>query len=100
MPGAFDFIDITSLKLIYFSPTGTTRKVIEAIANGVQITAFEHVDLTPPGAVTCASGSVDHSLTISISFDKVEAGICSNGLLQKSSRTLYRPGSNPAGSVA
>jgi ferredoxin len=41
---------IESTKLIYFSPTGTTRKVIESIAQGCQIVAVEHVDLTMPPA--------------------------------------------------
>ena len=39
---------IDSTKLIYFSPTQTTRKVIEGIAQGVQIAPVEHIDLTPP----------------------------------------------------
>jgi ferredoxin len=41
---------IDSSKLIYFSPTQTTRKVIESIAQGVQIVPVEHVDLTLPPA--------------------------------------------------
>ncbi len=43
-------MDINSLKLIYFSPTQTTKKIIEGIAQGIQIAAIEHVDLTPPDA--------------------------------------------------
>ncbi len=45
-------MNINSAKLIYFSPTQTTRKVIEAIAHGVQPVTIEHLDLTPPGART------------------------------------------------
>ncbi len=41
---------INSAKLIYFLPTQTTRKVIESIAQGVQIATVEHIDLTPPDA--------------------------------------------------
>ena len=37
-------------KLIYFSPTQTTRRVIEGIAQGVQLAPVEHIDLTPPQA--------------------------------------------------
>jgi ferredoxin len=40
--------DINSAKLVYFSPTRTTRKVIEGIAHGLEVVAVEHVDLTPP----------------------------------------------------
>lgn len=39
-------MDITLAKLIYFSPTRTTKKVAEAIADGLHIPAVEHVDLT------------------------------------------------------
>jgi ferredoxin len=40
----------SSAKLIYFSPTGTTRKVVEAIAQGLQFVSVDHVDLTLPEA--------------------------------------------------
>lgn len=43
-------MNINSAKLVYFSPTKTTRKVLEGIAQGVQIDTVEHVDLTPPDA--------------------------------------------------
>lgn len=43
-------MDINSLKLIYFSPTGTTKRIIEGISQGVQIATVEHIDLTPPDA--------------------------------------------------
>lgn len=43
-------MNINSAKLIYFSPTQTTRKIIEGIAQGVQLVTVEHVDLTPPDA--------------------------------------------------
>ena len=43
-------MDINSAKLIYFSPTKTTKKVIEFIAQGVQIATVKHIDLTPPDA--------------------------------------------------
>lgn len=43
-------MEINSAKLIYFSPTQTTRKVMEGIAQGVQIATVEHVDVTLPEA--------------------------------------------------
>src|SRR6266568_6944252 len=43
-------MDIDSAKLIYFSPTQTTRKVIEGISQGLQVVNVEHLDLTPPDA--------------------------------------------------
>ena len=43
-------MNTNSAKLIYFSPTGTTRKVLEGIAQGILSAAVEHVDLTRPEA--------------------------------------------------
>jgi len=45
-------MNINSARLIYFSPTRTTRKVIECIAQGAQFATVEHLDLTPPDART------------------------------------------------
>jgi ferredoxin len=39
---------IESLKLVYFSPTGTTKKIIEGIARGINHDYVEHVDITKP----------------------------------------------------
>jgi ferredoxin/menaquinone-dependent protoporphyrinogen IX oxidase len=44
-------MNINSVKLIYFSPTGTTKQVVEAIAKGIQASSG-HLDLTPPAAQT------------------------------------------------
>jgi len=44
-------MDIHSVKLVYFSPTGTSKRIAEAIAKGVQVSC-EHIDLTPPTART------------------------------------------------
>jgi len=42
-----------TIKLVYFSPTGTTKKVLEGIAQGIETQAVEHVDMTPPESRTC-----------------------------------------------
>ena len=47
---AYD-MEINSVRLVYFSPTGTSKRVAEAIAKGIQVSC-EHVDLTPPTART------------------------------------------------
>ncbi|MCP4525575.1 MAG: 4Fe-4S dicluster domain-containing protein, partial [Aestuariibacter sp.] len=39
-------IEVKQVKLIYFSPTGTTRKVLESIAKGIAVEDVEHIDLT------------------------------------------------------
>ncbi len=46
-----------SVQLIYFSPTGTTRKVLEAVARGLAADDLERLDLTRQGAT--AAGSLE-----------------------------------------
>jgi ferredoxin len=53
-----------SVKLIYFSPTQTTRKVLEAIAGGLRTEAVTHLDLTPPDARTRVFGAFSDELAI------------------------------------
>ncbi len=37
---------VKRVKLIYFSPTGTTQKVLESIAKGITVEDVEHINLT------------------------------------------------------
>jgi ferredoxin len=41
-------MEVKQLKLIYFSATGTTRKVLESIAEGIAVEDVEHINLTLP----------------------------------------------------
>ncbi|NIP42474.1 MAG: ferredoxin, partial [Aliifodinibius sp.] len=41
---------IQALKLVYFSPTGTTKSVVQAIANGINQNTVEQIDITRPEA--------------------------------------------------
>jgi ferredoxin len=41
-------MEIKQVKLIYFSPTGTTQKVLESIAKGIAPEDVEHINLTLP----------------------------------------------------
>jgi ferredoxin len=43
-------MNIHSVKLVYFSPTMTTKHVVEGIAKGIQDGPIEYIDLTPPTA--------------------------------------------------
>jgi len=44
-------LEVKQLKLIYFSPTGTTLKVLDSIAKGITVEGVEHINLTfPEGA--------------------------------------------------
>ena len=45
---------ITTCHLIYFSPTGTTQKVVSAVARGLAAPQVVHYDLTRPGS-RCAT---------------------------------------------
>ncbi|ACL03931.1 4Fe-4S ferredoxin iron-sulfur binding domain protein [Desulfatibacillum aliphaticivorans] len=52
-------MNFQALKLAYFSPTGTTRKVLQSIAEGIGAENVEHIDLTLPqsddGSITAKS---------------------------------------------
>jgi len=39
-------MEVKQVKLIYFSPTGTTQKVLESIAKGIAVEDVEHINLT------------------------------------------------------
>ena len=41
-------MEVKQLKLIYFSPTGTTQKVLDSIAKGITVEDVEHINLTLP----------------------------------------------------
>ena len=57
-------MNINSARLIYFSPTRTTKKVIENIAQGIQIAEVVHVDLTPPEARTKELATIRDGLAV------------------------------------
>jgi ferredoxin len=44
-------MEVKQVKLIYFSPTGTTQKVLESIAKGIAVEDVQHVNLTLPEGV-------------------------------------------------
>ncbi len=41
---------VESVKLVYFSPTGTTKAVVQGIANGINPSSVELIDITKPDA--------------------------------------------------
>lgn len=45
-----DLMNIQSLKLVYFSPTGTTKTVVQGIARGIDHSTVEVLDITGPDA--------------------------------------------------
>ncbi len=57
-------MELTSQKLIYFSPTQTTRKVLSAIAEGTGIDQTDQIDLTLPAAVNHGKTEINEELAI------------------------------------
>ncbi len=57
-------MDIKTLKLIYFSPTKTTKRVLEGIAQGIQVDRMDHLDLTPLAARTQEFGEMQDEFVI------------------------------------
>jgi ferredoxin/flavodoxin len=41
-------MEVKQVKLVYFSPTGTTQKILESIAKGIAVEDVEHINLTLP----------------------------------------------------
>lgn len=69
-------MEIRSLKLVYFSPTGTTKRIVEAIAQGIDQSAAEIVDITTPeGRNRQLQASGDELLLIGapVYFGRVQA---------------------------
>ena len=57
-------MNIDSVNLIYFSPTGTSKKIVEAIARGMRTDTGGQLDLTPPAAKTRAFDELHSGLAI------------------------------------
>ena len=43
-------MDIRKIKLVFFSPTETTARIVDGIAQGIDHDMVSRIDLTPPGA--------------------------------------------------
>ena len=57
-------MQIEAVRLIYFSPTHTTRRVLAAIARGMRGLPAEHVDLTLPAAEAAPCALPDGTLAV------------------------------------
>ena len=57
-------MQVDSVKLVYFSPTGTTRSVLQSIAAGIQGNQVEEINLTPPSVDTRSIVKLDSELTV------------------------------------
>jgi ferredoxin len=57
-------VNFDTLRLVYFSPTKTTQKILEGIAQGAAIGKVEHLDLTPPEAKTAGLDEMQDELVL------------------------------------
>ena len=57
-------MDISSATLLYFSPTRTTRAILEGITGGMPGITMDRVDLTPPDALKHELAIADHALAV------------------------------------
>jgi len=57
-------MNIREVRLVYFSPTHTTRKILEGIARGIPGAAIIDVDLTPPATTTDILPERDDALAV------------------------------------
>jgi ferredoxin len=58
------FMEIRSIKLVFFSPTETTAKIVNQIAQGIHSDILSSIDLTPPGAGNQDIAQMNDELTI------------------------------------
>ncbi len=57
-------MDIKTIKLIYFSPTQTTKKVVRTIAEGTGIESLKDFDLAPSAAESGELETADFDLAV------------------------------------
>jgi ferredoxin len=57
-------MEVNHVKLIYFSPTGTTQKILESIAEGITSEDVEHINLTLPDGVQQTIPHISDELVI------------------------------------
>lgn len=57
-------MEIDKVNLVYFSPTHTTKKILEGISQGIPTESIEHFDLTLPEAGKGTVTSLDSELAI------------------------------------
>jgi ferredoxin len=57
-------MNLASVRLIYFSPTHTTRRILEGIAHGMPGVPIDHLDLTPPVTRTQELATLPEALAI------------------------------------
>jgi len=57
-------LNLNTVKLAYFSPTKTTQKILQEIAEGLGVETVEHIDLTLPEASTTQETELQDELVL------------------------------------
>lgn len=57
-------MDLKTVKLAYFSPTGTTKKILEGIAEGIDADTVAHINLTIPATDLSAAEQLGDELVL------------------------------------
>ncbi len=57
-------MELNSALVVYFSPTGTTRKILNAVTEGMGIEKTKVLDLTGPGARSTSGYTVEEDIVI------------------------------------
>lgn len=57
-------MNVRSIKLVFFSPTGTTAKIVNGIAQGIHPTIVSSLDLTPPAVRSQEVAQISEELAI------------------------------------
>ena len=59
-----------SVQCLYFSPTGSTRRIVETIAEGTGMQMSVPVSVTTPQDRDCFSGRIDADLLLVLQFSR------------------------------
>jgi len=84
-------MEVKQVKLVYFSPTGTTQKVLESIAKGINVEDVKHINLTlPEGAQQTIPPFSDELVVIGapVYGGRLPAGAINRFKQLKASKTL------------
>lgn len=57
-------MNVSTIKLVYFSPTQTTKRILEGIGEGIGVPTVEHLDLTAPSSTALNLDLTDDELAI------------------------------------
>jgi ferredoxin len=57
-------VNFSRAKLVYFSPTKTTKRILESVAQGLEVGAIDDIDMTPPHSKTPDFSRVKDELVI------------------------------------